>query len=1038
MSFSGLLGKSGAAKFALCCGVYAIFGGLITLIGWTATLPRLTDWDSSGISMMPNAALGAMSAGAALVLLALGRRRAAAIVAFLPGLLGAATVFQYLSGIDLGIDTLLIYREWGQRGTLVPGRMGPPGSTSFTLLGAAMILTAFGNKSRQASAVCGMVVIAIAMLSIVGYMFGADRLFAVPYLTTIALQTATILLALGSGVVASVRETEPMKTLSDDSPAGVLVRRAIPYVVLAPIVLSWIGVQGLNAGLYDAAFETAAITLLLIALFVGGLWRMASEVRNYETPLRESRERLHSVLASVSDRFQTVDREWRFTYHNAAMRRGLAEQGVDADATLGRNLFEVFPEFGDTAGANALRRAMEQRIEVEFEFFYEPWKRWYEVRASPLPEGGLTIVSQDVTLRKTEAEIVAAHERKLRLMTDHAPVLISHCGTDARYKFVNKPFAERFGLTPEKVIGKHIAEVVGQTAYATFQKYVAVALAGKPVEFETEIPYPTGGTQVMHAAYMPERDVSGNVIGLVAAIVNITDRKRAEELLRAQLELTQTITDNSTAALFMMNAQGYCTFMNPAGEKMFGWTFEEISSKPLHEMIHHHHPDGRSYPMDECPIDRALPENFDLREHRDVFIRRAGEFFPVLVAAAPVFADRERLIATVIEVRDITERVAAEQEIAQTTRRKDEFLAILAHELRNPLAPIRNMLEAMKRKDADADILARARIIMDRQLHLLSRLIDDLMDVSRIGHGKIELRRERIELASVVQHAVETVTQAVEQAQHQFTLTLPAQPIYLNADPVRLSQVFANLLNNACKYTRPGGAGRISLTAEREAAQVVVRVTDNGIGLTDGMLTKIFEPFTQVDSSMERSRGGLGIGLGLVKNLVEMHSGTVAARSPGLDQGAEFVVRLPILPEGLPALERPIAIETVSAATARRILIADDNADAASSLAMLLQIMGHEVVTASDGLDAIELASSFRPDLIVLDIGMPNLNGYDTCRRIREQSWSKNTVLIALTGWGQNEDRRRSLEAGFDHHLVKPADPATLMKLLSSPSAHQN
>ena len=317
---------------------------------------------------------------------------------------------------------------------------------------------------------------------------------------------------------------------------------------------------------------------------------------------------------------------------------------------------------------------------------------------------------------------------------------------------------------------------------------------------------------------------------------------------------------------------------------------------------------------------------------------------------------------------------------------------------------------------------------MQRQVGHMVRLVDDLLDVSRISRGKIELRKEPVELASVVNHAVEAVRPLCESMDHELTVTLPPKPTYLNADPTRLAQVVGNLLNNACKFTEKGG--RIRLTVERDGKQAVIRVQDTGIGIAAEQLPRIFEMFTQVDTSLERSRDGLGIGLTLVKNLVEMHDGTVEARSAGVGQGSEFVVRLPLLSEPLPALpQQPSGVKPV-ATVQRRILVVDDNRDAAESLAMLLKLSGHEVHTAHDGLEAVEAAAKFQPDVILLDIGLPRLNGYEAARRIREQQRDKGLMLVALTGWGQEEDRRRSEEAGFDAHLVKPVDLAALSKLL--------
>ncbi len=319
---------------------------------------------------------------------------------------------------------------------------------------------------------------------------------------------------------------------------------------------------------------------------------------------------------------------------------------------------------------------------------------------------------------------------------------------------------------------------------------------------------------------------------------------------------------------------------------------------------------------------------------------------------------------------------------------------------------------------------------MGRQLEQMVHIVDDLLDVSRVSHGKLQLRLERIDLATVVSGAVETARPIIDDAGHDLTVELPAEPIDLEADATRLGQVFSNLLTNAAKYSEPGS--RIRLSAAREGAGVVaIRVRDTGVGIPTEMLPKIFGMFTQVERTLEKSQGGLGIGLTLVKRLVEMHGGTVEARSDGPGLGSEFIVRLPVATEPAVLEPAPPAGKAVAASSPRRILVADDNEDAATTLAMILEILGHDVRIANDGAAAVTLAAAFRPEVVLLDIGMPKLNGYEACARIRAEPWAGAVTLVALTGWGQDEDRRRSHEAGFDHHLVKPVDPAALEKLLA-------
>jgi signal transduction histidine kinase len=413
-----------------------------------------------------------------------------------------------------------------------------------------------------------------------------------------------------------------------------------------------------------------------------------------------------------------------------------------------------------------------------------------------------------------------------------------------------------------------------------------------------------------------------------------------------------------------------------------------------------------------------------------VIERPDGSCWTALAHANPFHDESGAVVGAVNVLVDITERKQAEDAVREADRRKSEFLATLAHELRNPLAPIRNGLQIIRLANHDEAAVQVARAMMERQVAHMVRLIDDLLDLSRITNGKIELRKERIELAAAVQDAVEAVRPCMEASGHELTITLPTKPVYVDGDRTRLAQIFANLLNNSAKFTEQGG--HIRLTVEWQGSDVVVSVKDNGIGIPADMLPQIFNMFTQVDRSLDRSQGGLGIGLSLVRGLVEMHGGRVEAHSAGLGAGSEFIVRLPVmLSQVRRSGKKDRESDEINAGSVRRILIVDDYEDSAICLGLMLKIMGHETLTAHDGLEAVEAAATFRPDVMLLDIGLPKMNGYEVCRRIREQPWGERMVLIALSGWGQEEDKLRSKEAGFNFHMVKPVDPAALEKLLA-------
>jgi PAS domain S-box-containing protein len=391
---------------------------------------------------------------------------------------------------------------------------------------------------------------------------------------------------------------------------------------------------------------------------------------------------------------------------------------------------------------------------------------------------------------------------------------------------------------------------------------------------------------------------------------------------------------------------------------------------------------------------------------------------------------------------DITASKQAEEqlqklnaELREADRRKDEFVATLAHELRNPLAPIRNAARLLQAKAAaDADV-AWGRDVIERQVAHMSRLLEDLLDASRIAQGKLELRRALVPLADIIEAAAETCRPAIDSAGHELHVSLPTAPLQVQADPVRLAQVFGNLLTNAAKYTERGG--RIDVQAKQEGSEAVVIVRDTGIGIAPEMRGRLFQLFSQDASSAQRSQGGLGIGLSLVKGLVELHGGRVEAKSDGPQRGSEFVVHLPLAIDAMAGLHRPADAAGSMVRLSRRVLIVDDNRDSADTLSTLLQVMGCEVDVAYDGEAALAAGARFKPDAVLLDLGMPGLNGFETCERMRRELWGRSICIVAVTGWGQDEDRRRTKDAGFDAHMVKPADPGKLTELLASISVKQ-
>jgi PAS domain S-box-containing protein len=519
-------------------------------------------------------------------------------------------------------------------------------------------------------------------------------------------------------------------------------------------------------------------------------------------------------------------------------------------------------------------------------------------------------------------------------------------------------------------------------------------------------------------------------VGRVWSFRDITERKRAEEELRQQRGWFEVTLSSIGDAVITTDTESKVTFLNPVAEMMTGWKTGEASGQRLEKVFNIINEDTRK--PAETPVGIVLRDGIvvDLA-NQTALIGKDGTERSIEDSAAPIRDATGKISGAVMVFHDVTQRRRAEKALKEADQRKDQFLAMLAHELRNPLVPIRNGLQILNLAGNNPVMAENARSIMDQALSQMVRLVDDLLDVSRITTGKLKLRKERVDLAAVTQSAVDTSRPLIDEQGHKLTVALPSAAILLDADPTRLAQVFSNLLNNAAKYSEQGGD--ITLSAETQGDEVIVRVADRGIGIPADHLPRIFQLFAQVEMASERSQGGLGIGLSLVKELVEMHGGSIEAHSEGRGRGSEFVVRLPMVgaePRSGARSGKDDA-ERASHAAKYRILIVDDNRLSLDSTAMALKLMGHELVTARDGIEGIERARTFQPEVILLDIGLPELNGYETARRIREQPWGKNVFLIAVTGYGQEEDRRRSLEAGFDCHLVKPLRFAELKHRLS-------
>ena len=488
--------------------------------------------------------------------------------------------------------------------------------------------------------------------------------------------------------------------------------------------------------------------------------------------------------------------------------------------------------------------------------------------------------------------------------------------------------------------------------------------------------------------------------------------------------LMECVTDY---AIFLMDADGRVAAWNAGAERIFGYSEEEALGLPFANFFH---PDDRLKDLHGKELHLAVKNGraADDKWH----LRKDGSQFWASGITTALRDDDGDLRGFAKVTRDRTERKMAEESLRDANRRKEEFLAVLAHELRGPLAPVASSVQMLRLLASGNPVADQAHATIERQIKHLTRLVDDLLDISRINLGKFNIKKETLELAQVVAQAVEASRPLIDARKHTLTLMLPHHPIRVDGDSARLTQVFNNLLTNSAKYTPEGG--RIWLSAAQEDDAAIVRVHDTGLGISSETLPTIFDLFAQADRAKDVDEGGLGIGLSLVKSLVELHGGSVSAYSEGPGKGCEFVVRLPLsageapqdtanpLPNGAP----------VAAAQACRVLVVDDNLDAANSLSILAQAWGHQTRVAHEGLRALEIASEFRPDVVLLDLGLPGMTGLELAERLRQEPGLEETFLVALTGYGAEEDRRRTSEVGFDAHLVKPADLGELQNLLAN------
>jgi PAS domain S-box-containing protein len=663
--------------------------------------------------------------------------------------------------------------------------------------------------------------------------------------------------------------------------------------------------------------------------------------------------------------------------------------------------------------------------------------------------------------RRTEAELMRVNARLNAVLDASTQVSIIATDPDGLITVFN-PGAERMlGYTAEEMVGKATPLQLHDPKEVEIHAALLSAEFGTPIEgFDAFVERARrGGYDVGEWTYLRKDgsrltvqlavtavvdDPEGRINGFLGIATDLTERQRAEQSLRSSEARFRRLVDANILGVAFGDIKGNITDANDAFLEMVQYTREEMVAGKL--------PWDALLPASSHPLRERCREGLKLLGRCSplemVCQRKDGSSLPVLLGVA-LLDERQPakpgapLVAFCL---DLSERKRLEDqlrnqasELAEADVRKNKFLAMLGHELRNPLAPIRNAVKIMKQRGSDDPTLCWARDVIDHQMRQMAQLVDDLLEISRVTRGKVRLQKEVVAVGTIIQFAVETSRPIIDDHRHRFSITLPSEPILVDADPVRIAQVLSNLLNNAAKYTEDGG--HIHLAAYVQGEDAVFEVRDDGMGIPAEMLSKVFDLFTQVDCSLDRSQGGLGLGLTLVKRLVEMHGGTVLAQSEGLNKGSRFIVRLPLwwksetmgeveppspeLSEGKPSIPSPVSYS-------RKVLVVDDNVASAQSMELLLSLEGHEVQVVFDGPAALQAIEQHHHEVVLMDIGLPGMNGYDVARRIRQQPDLGNPLLVAITGYAEDEARRRSREAGFDHHLAKPVNPDVILNLLAA------
>ncbi|TWT99444.1 Sensory/regulatory protein RpfC [Botrimarina colliarenosi] len=1093
-------------------GLYAIGGGVLTLLGWWLNVKALTDWRNDGISMLVNTAVCSVLAGASLLL---GRKAtptwrvmAARIAATAVATIGGLTVLEHLTGWSLGIDTLVLDRDWGQFATTASMRMGLPACTSFLILGVALYLATLDARSRRVTSLLAIGPMAITSLSLTGYWFGANQLFGVAKFTAIAWQSSTILAALAVGTAAAAAESGPFASLRRRGVGGSVLRRLLVPVIVIPFSLAWLRIWAERTGLMDGAFGTAFFTLVEVAFFVGLLWWTSKNIGEYATEARLAQSRLASIVETTDDAVFSQSIDGTIISWNAAAERLF---GYSAKEAVGQSILLIVPPDRVDEAAMILEKMHAGEQIDAFDTVRvgrDSLPRHISLTVSPIRNTagaivGASKIARDVSARRQTESALRRSEEELQSLTDAIPQLAWAAHPDGRVFWFNQGWFEFAGATYDEMEGWEWQSIHSPETLGPFmEKWRQAIASGKSFEMESSLRARNGSYRWFLCRARPLVDDEGRVQRWFGTYTDIDRTKRVEFELREQAQtlellsetaavvgsrldldgLIQEVTDIATklsrakfGAFFYSTVgedgesyllyslsgaprEAFEKFGNPRKTPVFAPTFngegpirsgDILADARYGKMAPHFgmpkgHLPVRSYlaaPV-TSPSGEVIGGLFFGHPDTDVFTEQDEKLIQGVASQAAIAIDNARLYEGLQRAaKERLELLEAERSARTEAERmnllKDEFLATLSHELRTPLSAILGWTYLLDAETSERDEIRDGLETIERSAKAQTQLVEDLLDMSRIVSGKVQLEIKNVAVADIVDSAVQSVIHSARAKQLRFTADTGPPGLTIAGDSTRLQQVIWNLLSNAIKFTPEGGEVRASV--DRVDSHVRIAVSDTGIGVPKEFAAFAFDRFRQADATATRRYGGLGIGLSIVKSLVELHGGAVSVVSEGADRGSEFTVTLPIVqtPDSTPRAASESHLQNRDRDHAKslagvQVLLVEDDSDTRRTLQRVLTNSGATVTAVSDATQALMSLGENQFSVIVSDIGMPDVDGYQFIKLVRDlpPASGGKTPAIALTAFARSEDRDRALQMGYDAHLAKPIEARELVQAI--------